>query len=76
MAHLMSDKPPASNTFRKIQLQTDIGLSGVFTLSLSGTGTFRVWQSENPGTNDIPNVDCAVNILVRRTTDRRPVSEL
>ncbi len=54
MAHLTSDKPPASNTFRKVQLQTDIGLPGVFTLSLSGSGTFRVWQSANPGTNDTP----------------------
>ncbi len=46
--------PANANAFRKVQLQTDIGLPGVFTLSLSGSGTFRVWQSANPGTNDTP----------------------
>ena len=37
-----------------MQLRTDVNLSGIHTLSLSGDNAFRVWQSPNPGTTNAP----------------------
>ncbi len=45
--------PVATNTFRRAQLQTDVGLSGIHTLTLFGDAC-RVWQTASPCTNDAP----------------------
>ena len=45
--------PVNTNAFRKIQLRTDVGLPGTYTLRLSGSGV-RVWQSPHPATGDTP----------------------
>lgn len=43
--------PAATNVFRPVRLRTDVGFSGgVYTLSLSGDGGFRVWRDAS-GTN-------------------------
>ena len=45
--------PVATNAFRKIQLRTDIGLPGTYTLRLSGSGV-RVWMGGDSATGEAP----------------------
>ena len=46
--------PVDTNAYRLVLLKTDVNLSGIHTLTLSGQNAFRVWQSPNPSTTNAP----------------------